>query len=1258
MFMASAEDEQGARSTPCNSTKNSPNDEDLQYDAGLSRLANTLGGPSPACSEGGSSQAGSASLASASETSDYDGAPAGKSRSMRRHDKATNEMQRKLRSAVVPQKNTAATDGAAAATLNQTEEEHVTDSPSEEELAEVELVRHIDQESIASEVAQVQSMWEMASILEFLEVFHVSLNLGVEYTSSSLEDALVTSPGKGLLEELHLALLKGISSQPKSLDGSNWARALAHRLATANRYCINAAAYTLWTPLRGEEAQAYAELPAPTRVRLLKGLCELRAEREDLRFLVDDTLAAAAAATAAAEKAGGGRGRHASGQQAPVAGALSAERLRKVPLGEDASGARFWYFDLWRSARGFRLYRESKEAAAQAARQAGEVAAPARPKAGRRSAVAARATGSKGGQRGKDDGRSAGSGRDDGAAQQSKQKLLSGRRGAARNSALPPKAPAPLGLRLTRASVAAGIMVDDTVLPERKSRRVRGLPNPAAKEESDSSQAASPAAGGHVTEEGLGTEDLAGAVEQGVPAAAAGWEVVAETEEALMQVGQAFSTSRNLAEAELGARILEVVLPPIAARRQREERRQRQARSLTDSLTRHYVSSLYGRSLRERRPTSYKLDTYDRAIHAAIRANERGPQPRRGAAVHGSDWEDMAGLDIPAEAEGHGRPHDVAAAAQLRRPASLADMRAGSGYDTEGGAAGEEGWEARTDGRDVTPQRTKRRAATRAVNYAELHRGSDPQHGPRPEEWEGAASLTRHAKRRTSAPLHYAGRTPEPLEHFVMHGPGHGDEPGGSGASSGRSQGHMEHMHVDYDDLDGGSTSYLLPWGAHAKRQCVRHPTQYRGGPRRAPWESGVELLRSVRAAQAGPGAAGQKPSPRYQRGPRVHGREGDIGSGSDNSFDGVGGNSWEGVGSRGGGGPTAEPAGSGPAVVGGRSKHRSFAVGDVWGGVTVGRAQKDAQRPGKACVEPGIGVHAVRDTSWTQQQSVSYDGGECGFSSTDERQRSRHRGLLATGRGEAGANLQRQTIGSVGDYSGGIGDDGRGHFADEQGWHGLFAGAHVGGVEGEVPGQHSNAAANVAASTRVGNAAWVGARSPGAAAAARHAAVPAGNALESNSGGRSNAALQAGQSGIQKHWSTPNVVPQRRIIGVATRPEHPFVLDELLQAAGANSLSAETDFISSIVAPLALGAAEVRDSPTGATASSSKQSAQNMQNLSPKALGHFEAAGIVPYYVAEVASRKLPDTNRGVAGEGQHAMSNGNEPFIALATTIREERT
>ena len=128
------------------------------------------------------------------------------------------------------------------------------------------LERTVSPEQISSDLEHLNDMWETAAILDFLWTFRHQLQLQLDslnLNAGSLMDALVTSPGPGLLASLHLQLLQGISSS-KNLNLDTWQAFLANKLA-GEWADPRARGRGPFRPPRGQEAEAYAGLPAPER---------------------------------------------------------------------------------------------------------------------------------------------------------------------------------------------------------------------------------------------------------------------------------------------------------------------------------------------------------------------------------------------------------------------------------------------------------------------------------------------------------------------------------------------------------------------------------------------------------------------------------------------------------------------------------------------------------------------------------------------------------------------------------------------------------------------------------------------------------------------------------------------------------------------------------------------------------------------------------------------------------------------------------
>ncbi|KAJ6435015.1 hypothetical protein OIU84_000287 [Salix udensis] len=130
-----------------------------------------------------------------------------------------------------------------------------------------------------SEVDKIRGRWELASILNFLSIFEPVLGVDLKLTAEEIESGLV-KPDKSLAH-LHVKLLKGIPPVSKKLKASDaWVTALCKTLDTWWPWVAEGE-----LPLKaakGEEISVYKELDPTNRLLILKALCEIRAEQDDI----------------------------------------------------------------------------------------------------------------------------------------------------------------------------------------------------------------------------------------------------------------------------------------------------------------------------------------------------------------------------------------------------------------------------------------------------------------------------------------------------------------------------------------------------------------------------------------------------------------------------------------------------------------------------------------------------------------------------------------------------------------------------------------------------------------------------------------------------------------------------------------------------------------------------------------------------------------------------------------------------------------
>ncbi|XP_008793461.1 DDT domain-containing protein DDR4 [Phoenix dactylifera] len=133
---------------------------------------------------------------------------------------------------------------------------------------------------------RLRQRWELASVLNFLHVFEPLIQSDVKMSAEEIETALI-SPNDALAR-IHIALLKGIPPVNKNCrEPDAWVTTVCKKLS-------------LWWPWvaegenplkvnHGEEITKYKELDPTIRLLILKALCEVRADQDDiLRYITDE----------------------------------------------------------------------------------------------------------------------------------------------------------------------------------------------------------------------------------------------------------------------------------------------------------------------------------------------------------------------------------------------------------------------------------------------------------------------------------------------------------------------------------------------------------------------------------------------------------------------------------------------------------------------------------------------------------------------------------------------------------------------------------------------------------------------------------------------------------------------------------------------------------------------------------------------------------------------------------------------------------
>ncbi|CAN1265957.1 DDT domain-containing protein DDR4 [Linum perenne] len=200
----------------------------------------------------------------------------------------------------------------------------------------------------------LRSMWELASVLNFLHVrelnlFEVSflvchlyfvrlairwlvfrpfLNIPVEFSAEEFETALLTP--NYTLGSIHMPLLKAIPPITRSaLTQDTWITVLCKKLKDWWHWVADGDLPIVAS--HGLEIEEYKSLDPGVRVVILKALCDIRVEQEDIRSYIDSSIK--------------------QGAQLSL--------FRKERIGGDSHGISYWYEP--DELVGFRLYREIRK---------------------------------------------------------------------------------------------------------------------------------------------------------------------------------------------------------------------------------------------------------------------------------------------------------------------------------------------------------------------------------------------------------------------------------------------------------------------------------------------------------------------------------------------------------------------------------------------------------------------------------------------------------------------------------------------------------------------------------------------------------------------------------------------------------------------------------------------------------------------------------------------------------------------------------
>ncbi|KAL8154240.1 hypothetical protein V2J09_012000 [Rumex salicifolius] len=186
----------------------------------------------------------------------------------------------------------------------------------------------------------LRAMWEMASILNFFNVFRPLLNITVEFSAEELETSLITP--NDTLSYIHIPLLKAIPPVIRMACGrETWVTVLCRKLRDWWHWVAEGELPIV--AAHGAEVEAYKTLDPAVRVVILKALCDIRVEKltrgfvsdnaqqEDIRSYIDDSM-----------KQG-----------------IQLVTFRKERIGGDSHGISYWYED--DAIIGHRLYREIRK---------------------------------------------------------------------------------------------------------------------------------------------------------------------------------------------------------------------------------------------------------------------------------------------------------------------------------------------------------------------------------------------------------------------------------------------------------------------------------------------------------------------------------------------------------------------------------------------------------------------------------------------------------------------------------------------------------------------------------------------------------------------------------------------------------------------------------------------------------------------------------------------------------------------------------
>ncbi|XP_047165354.1 DDT domain-containing protein DDR4-like [Vigna umbellata] len=174
----------------------------------------------------------------------------------------------------------------------------------------------------------LRTMWEFASVLNFLHLFMPLLNISLEFSAEELETALL-NPNDTLFH-VHMPLLKAIPPITRmALTRDTWITVLCRKLRDWWHWVADGDLPVVAS--HGLEIEVYNSLDPGIRVVILKAICDIRVEQEDIRSYIDNSI------------------KH----------GVRLSTFRKERIGGDSNGISYWYED--DPIIGHRLYREIRK---------------------------------------------------------------------------------------------------------------------------------------------------------------------------------------------------------------------------------------------------------------------------------------------------------------------------------------------------------------------------------------------------------------------------------------------------------------------------------------------------------------------------------------------------------------------------------------------------------------------------------------------------------------------------------------------------------------------------------------------------------------------------------------------------------------------------------------------------------------------------------------------------------------------------------